>query len=204
MLINHCEVARNITGVLWRQQCGKLCRYGAWCTRRPRSSSLAMMTGPAASTLRPATSSVPGTKRPSGPTGLIDRQPVAAADREVLLTVRRRGMHRAGAGLEGDVIAENHRHLLGEPGVLELQPFERRAAAAAEDLAFQPIARQAGRDQLVGEYQDFRAAQRLARARSRTRSPPAPPPPRWPAASTGWWSRSPRTPGAIRSPARRS
>ena len=22
MLINHCEVARNITGVLWRQQCG--------------------------------------------------------------------------------------------------------------------------------------------------------------------------------------
>ena len=68
-----------------------------------------------------------GAKRPSGPTGFYNRQAVALADREVVLAMRRRGVHRAGAGLERHVIAEDHRHVLREPRMLELQALERRA-----------------------------------------------------------------------------
>ena len=58
---------------------------------------------------------------------IVDRQAIALADREILLAVRRRGVHGTGAGLERHVIAEDHWHVLREPRMLELQPLEQLA-----------------------------------------------------------------------------
>ena len=58
------------------------------------------------------------------------RQPVLHADREVLLAVAGRGVHRAGAGIERHVLAEDHRHLALVERMLQLQAFQRAALAA--------------------------------------------------------------------------
>jgi hypothetical protein len=63
----------------------------------------------AVKTCSPANSGVPGRKRPSPPTGLSTFQAVAAADDVVLQAVAGGGVDRAGAGLQGDVLAEDDR-----------------------------------------------------------------------------------------------
>ena len=97
------------------------------------------------------------------------RQAVAAADDVVVLAMRRRGVHGAGAGLERHVIAEDHRHLPILERMLQLQSFEQlglRNAPASRDIGG-AVARQAGIGQPFGQHHDACGALRAAR------SPPA-------------------------------
>ncbi len=72
---------------------------------------------------------------PVVPDRIRDRQVVELADREVLETVARRGVHGAGAGFERDVLAENDRHLPILERMLQLQAFERLAVELRERRA---------------------------------------------------------------------
>ena len=82
------------------------------------------------------------------------RQPVALADREVFLTVAGGGVHRAGAGLERDVLAQDDRHLPLLQRVRQLQAFERAPGELRQHtLRRHPKAPQARLEQLGGEDQ---------------------------------------------------
>ena len=88
---------------------------------------------------------------------VVHRQAVLRADDEVFLAMRGRGVHGAGAGLERHVIADDHRHVLLEERMLELQVLELLAGELRQHLALaQAIARQAGVEQFVGQHQHFR------------------------------------------------
>ena len=73
----------------------------------------------------PATSGRPALEAPIAQHRVDHRQAVALADDVVVLAVRRRGVHGAGAGLERDVVAEDHRHLPSLERMLQLQALER-------------------------------------------------------------------------------
>ncbi len=51
-------------------------------------------------------------------------QTVLLTDHEVFLTVARGGVHRAGTGVQGDVITQHHRHVEAVEGVVEAQQLE--------------------------------------------------------------------------------
>jgi hypothetical protein len=65
---------------------------------------------------------------------IIHAQAVARADHIVFLTVGGGGMHRAGAGFGGDVIAENDRHFAVIERMAQRQPFQIAAQTMREDL----------------------------------------------------------------------
>ena len=67
--MNHCEVARKITGLWQRQQCGYECWNVSRCQRRPRSFSASSIFGFASKTRWPPKSSTVSRKCPPGPTG---------------------------------------------------------------------------------------------------------------------------------------
>ena len=69
ILMNHCEVARKMTGLWQRQQCGYECWNTSWCHSRPRDSRALTMTGLASKTRWPLKSSTVSRKWPPGPTG---------------------------------------------------------------------------------------------------------------------------------------
>ena len=86
------------------------------------------------------------------------RQSIVATDDEIVLTVRRRCVHRTGTGLERDVITQHHRHQLGQERVRQLQAFQRSARGASHFAhCSQAIARQAHIAQSFGQQQQFRA-----------------------------------------------
>ena len=127
MAMNHCGVLRKITGFFERQECGY------WCLRRPRAISMpasisALITASLASPFSPLSLMTrlpvkPGACRGEGAVlvdgvgnGRIDaarfqRRAVGGPDVEVLAAVTRRGVHEAGAGVVGDVIAGEKRHV---------------------------------------------------------------------------------------------
>ena len=74
-----------------------------------------------------------------------EMQAVALPDLEIFLAMPRRGVHGARARIDGHVIAQDHRHLSLEEGVLQALPFEVGTSAASEhgDLA-ETVARRCG------------------------------------------------------------
>ncbi len=54
MAMNHCAVARKITGLWQRQQCGYECEKSSRCHSRPASASAASTFGFASQTCSPA------------------------------------------------------------------------------------------------------------------------------------------------------
>ena len=106
ILMNHCDVARKITGLWQRQQCGYWCENDSRCQSRPRSLS-------ASSTLRiriedalPPKSSDRVEKVAARADRRVDVEAVLHAGVEVVGAVARRGVHRARAGIERHVVAE--------------------------------------------------------------------------------------------------
>ena len=88
-----------------------------------------------------------------------DRQLVALADNEVFLAVRRRRVHRTGTRLERDMLAQDHRHLFLEEGMLQREPFERLALEAREHrhgARVDAVARGAIGDEIGGKHQRAR------------------------------------------------
>ena len=76
---------------------------------------------------------------------VVHREAVFLADDEVFLAVRGRGVHGARAGFQRDVIAQDHRHVFGQEGMLQLQVFERVAGELHQHLALaEPVALEAG------------------------------------------------------------
>ena len=63
---------------------------------------------------------------------IVDRQPVAPAQFVVVCAMAGRRVHRAGAGVERHVLAEDDGHLAFVERVLEAQPLERPARGLAE------------------------------------------------------------------------
>ena len=87
---------------------------------------------------------------------VVHRQAVAVADDVVLQAMAGGGMDGAGAGVQGDMLAQDDRHLPVIEGVLELEPLEGMALAVGEDAvavdapAVQGVAHQAlGQDQAL-------------------------------------------------------
>ena len=64
--------------------------------------------------------------------GVVDRETVAAADDEVVLAVRGRGVNCAGAAVERDVLAEHDRHRALLERVPEFQSFQFGSPDATE------------------------------------------------------------------------
>ena len=87
-----------------------------------------------------------------------DRQTVALADDEIVLPVCRRRMHRAGTGFERDVVTQNDRHLLRQPGVFQFNALKRRAGTTAEYFAFQSVTGQTGGGETFSQYQHLGSA----------------------------------------------
>ena len=69
MRMNHCDVARKITGLWHRQQCGYECAKSCRCQSRARSFSASSIRGLASNTLWPPKSSTVSRNWPPGPTG---------------------------------------------------------------------------------------------------------------------------------------
>ena len=105
--MNHCDVARKITGLWQRQQCGYWCAKSSRCHSRPRSFSACSTCGLASNTRWPPNSSTVSRKCPPGPDRRVDLEPVAHARVEVVGAVARRRVHRARAGVERDVVAQH-------------------------------------------------------------------------------------------------
>ena len=126
--MNHCGVLRKITGFFERQECGY------WCFSRPRAMSLpastsALMTASLASPFSPLSLMTRLPVKPGACFGegavLVDGvgdcgsrcralasvARVRRPDVEVLAAVAGRGVHEAGAGVVGDVIAVKQRHV---------------------------------------------------------------------------------------------
>ena len=94
---------------------------------------------------------------------IVHRQPVTAADDVILQAVTRRRVHRAGAGVGGDMLAQDHRHLARIERVPELHALERPALAVGHDAVFLDAITRHGRlDQWLGEEQPFRALRAVA------------------------------------------
>ena len=65
----------------------------------------------------------------------MDLEPVLDAGDEVVAAVTRRGVHRARARFQRDVLTVDDRHVLGQERVLQLQVFQGIARELAEHLA---------------------------------------------------------------------
>ena len=84
---------------------------------------------------------------------VVDRQAVLLADDEVVLAMRGRGVHGAGAGFERHVVTHDDRHVLRQERMRQLQMLERGALELHQHLTLaEAVARQAGIQQLVGEH----------------------------------------------------
>ena len=85
--------------------------------------------------------------------GVVDRQAVLLADDEVVLAMRGRGVHGAGAGFERHVFADDDRHVLRQERMRELQMLERGAFELHQHLALaEAVTREARVEQLIGEH----------------------------------------------------
>ena len=84
---------------------------------------------------------------------------VLAADHEVLHAVIGRGVHRAGAVLGADVLAEDHRHHTRVERVVQSQATQRRTGGMAQHpRRFHAVARQCLVDQRGGDHQQHALA----------------------------------------------
>ena len=85
---------------------------------------------------------------------VVHLQPVLLPHREVVLAVGRRGVHSAGTGLGGDVLAQDHGHLPVQEAVLQQLVFQGGTAAATQYLElFQAVAARAVLRQGLGHQQ---------------------------------------------------
>ena len=97
-------------------------------------------------------------KAPVAADRIIDLQVVAAADDVVLQAMAGSGMHRAGPGLERDMLAKDNRHPAVIKRVLELQPLEGIAAAIGDDpIVLDAPAVHGVLEQPFGDQQPLRA-----------------------------------------------
>ena len=123
--MNHWFVARKITGLWQRQQCGYWCENVSRCHSRPRSFSASLDVRVRVEDPLAAEQADGVEKMPARTDRRVNLQPVLHAGVEVVGAVTGRRVHRAGAGIERDVVAE-HRHRIAvvkrmtEPEALEL------------------------------------------------------------------------------------
>ena len=126
--MNHCDVARKITGLWQRQQCGYWCANASRCHSRPRSLSASSTFGFASNTRMPAEQLDGVEEVPAGSDRRVDLEAVLHAGVEVVGAVAGRGVHRAGAGFERDVVAEHaERVARRRADAGSAMPLERRA-----------------------------------------------------------------------------
>ena len=144
--MNHCGVLRKITGFFERQECGY------WCFSRPRAmilpaSTSALMTASLASPFSPLSVMtrlpveagrlrgeravlVDGVGDRRIDAARFERARIRGPDVEVLAAVARRGVHEAGAGVVGDVIAGEQRHVEVVAALAVAADARRRARAS--------------------------------------------------------------------------
>jgi hypothetical protein len=131
--MNHCSVARKMTGFLQRQQCGYECVICSPAISAPRSRSSSTISGFALNTCMPAPADV-GRELAAMIDRRVDVEAVADAGVEVVGAVTRRGVHESRAGIERDVIAEDEDAFALEEGVAVAEVLERRALERLHDL----------------------------------------------------------------------
>ena len=125
--MNHCGVARKMTGEWQRQQCGYVCWMVVRNHSRPRSASVASTTGLASKTFNAAHHADVRVEAAVHADRRVDVEAVLRAGDEVVRAVARRRVHRAGALVERHVLAEHgqrialvervpEHHALEQPG----------------------------------------------------------------------------------------
>ena len=152
MWMNHCGVLRKMTGFLERQECGY------WCFSRPRAISMpavdqrvdhrgvgvALLAG-LGDDRRPVEAGRVrgeaavrvdriGNRRVDA--ALLELAPMLHPDVEVLAAVAGRGVHEAGAGFLGDMLAGKQRHvelIAAEAGVLQRMRQHQRLEVVRRD-----------------------------------------------------------------------
>ena len=100
-----------------------------------------------------------------------DRQSIVPADREVLLAVRRRGVHRARAGLERHMVAQITGTCLASHGCSSCSPSSAAPRQRPMHLPLQSVAGRQAADQFIGEHQALPHRADLGRGRRRIRNP---------------------------------
>ena len=121
--MNHCSVARKITGLWQRQQCGYECSVFSLCSSAPRLFTRSRMGWLASHTRLPF---VLG-QAIAQDAFFIDVaggvEAVLDAGHEVFGAVRGRGVDDAGAGVHGDVVGEHAENFAVEKWMLEVEAF---------------------------------------------------------------------------------
>ncbi len=84
---------------------------------------------------------------------VVHRQAVLLADHVVVHTVRRRGVHQAGAGIQGHMLAKDQWHIAVGERMLRLDALQRRALGASQHLRLGAIALARGLEQTLGQHQ---------------------------------------------------
>ena len=131
---NHCDVARKITGLWQRQQCGYWCA-NVCAVPEPRRARAAppRPSGWRRTRACPANRLDRVEEVAARPDRRVDLEAVLHAGQEVVGAVARRGVHRAGALLERDVVGQHADRI----AVVERMP-ERRCLRAARPSSARP------------------------------------------------------------------
>ncbi len=186
--MNHCAVARKITGFLQRQQCGYECWYSVALAERAARAQVVDDPRVGVEDLQPGVRARLGREAPAARRPDERRQPEAHAGLEVVGAVARRCVNRAGAGLELDVVGARRPPNRGRGTDGARRRRRARSRARRRSVRRQGRRRSAKTPsrQRVGDDEQFVAATvdavRTRRGAARSR--------RWPAASTASSSRS--------------
>ena len=105
--MNHCDVARKITGLWQRQQCGYECWNASRCHSRPRAFSASTIDRIGVEHALAAEELDRLEEVAARSDRRVDLEPVLHAGGEVVAAMARRGVHGAGALLERDVLREH-------------------------------------------------------------------------------------------------
>ena len=124
-------MARKITGLWQRQQCGYEWSKSSRCQRRPRSFSAASIFGFASVDLQPGEQLDRLVEVAAGVERRVDLEAVPHAGLVVVGAVAGRRVHGAGAGFERDVVAEHAERIARVERMAEHQPLHRLAVEAS-------------------------------------------------------------------------
>ena len=135
---NHCDVARKMTGLWQRQQCGYWCANVSRCHRRPRSLSASSTFGLASNTRLPPNSSTVSREMAAASDRRVDLEAVLHARQEVVRAMTGRGVHRAGALLERDVVGQHGDRVAVVQRMAELEALEQLALSSGASCRSKP------------------------------------------------------------------